>query len=796
MRRFFTLVAFAILVSSFSFKTVAQSEISGHVKDSTTREPLAFCNVSALNAKDSLVSGAITDDRGMFRITLNPGPWRLVVSFVGYDTDTLRIMVGNESQYLGTIRLNPGKALEEVVVKGATKGYTIDKDIQMVTAKMREGSSNTLDVLERMNGLSYDRYNRAVKVDGDTHVIMLVNGLEKDQEYIKNLSPDRIKEVEVMRNPGGRYALDGYTAVINIILKSDYRGTEVLLLENGLLDLDNKVDRFFPINFSMLNFNYTYDKINLYLKGTSVYNTFLLNGTTNQEYSSGYHLHSSPLGGNPNLAVKMFTNNYTAGLDYYINPRHTLSFESTVAAFPARQSTILDFDVNEYMNDTLINSYTNHTTNQSNTRDITNSLFYIFKISDATKLNAGFTFDRYDDTYTNTIQQSNGFERTETGSNRKDFTKFYAEVNHTINNKSNVMAGYGNNWRMLENDYSTVARLFPSDALRNDTASFGMTEFRHKLYAYYSLSLNSKMSFKVGAAAEYSRPKSAETDHTYVIYQPYLDFNIVAGKMLDVKLKYRADSQYPTISQVTPFTNVVDQHTTLKGNPNLGPELTHTVSAQFRVMQGLLMVEPYYGFSGNRINMVVTPLEGNRVELTYQNVGQFSSKGFKGNFTLPLFKNSLIVKSDFDFFFQSITWQERKNTVNDWTMNNQLIYIDKKYHSVVGLGYQKGIKKIINAQGYDMTNNDYWLAFIQQPLFKNRLTVLVGYILPVNLGVKYTQGNYSDTGFYITQNVYDISMLKNMLLLNVTWRFNQGKSVRNIEKEVKTEVERQGKKVF
>lgn len=68
---------------------------------------------------------------------------------------------------------------------------------------MREGATNTLEVLERMNGLSYDRYNRAIKVDGDSKVIMLVNGLQKNQEYIKNLSPNRIKEVEVM--PISRY---------------------------------------------------------------------------------------------------------------------------------------------------------------------------------------------------------------------------------------------------------------------------------------------------------------------------------------------------------------------------------------------------------------------------------------------------------------------------------------------------------------------------------------------------------------------------------------------------------------
>jgi len=797
MRRFFTLAAIVIALSSFSLQTMAQAEVSGQVRDSANREPLSFCNVSALNGKDSLVAGGITDNNGVFRVSLNPGPYRLVVSFVGYRTDTLQLAIGNENKYLGTIRLKAGQTkLGEVVVNGSARRYTIDKDVQLVTAKMRAGSTNTLEVLERMNGLTYDRYNRAIKVDGDTKVIMLVNGLEKNQEYIKNLSPDRIKEVEVMRNPGGRYALEGYTAVINIILKSDYRGTEIMVLENALLDLDYKMKIILPINYSTLSFNYTYDKVNLYVKGNSTFNTFRIPGTTDQDYANGYSLQYRPLDAANNMHIKNINNSYTAGMDYYLNPRHTLSFESTVSAFPARQFFEQDQQVSQYLNGSLMDQYTSHQSNQSDTRDIAGSFFYIFNISDATKLNAEFTYDRYDDSYSNSLLQSNGFERNETGSNQKDFTKFYAELSHTINAKSTVMAGYGNTWRKMQNGYMTATRFLPEATLINETNDFFMRELRHKLYAYYSLSLTSKLSFKAGAAAEYSRPITAGTDNTYLIYQPYLDFNIAAHKMVDIKLKYRADSEYPSISQVTPFTQVRDQYTSETGNPNLRPDLTHTVSARIRVMQGLFSVEPYYGFSNNRINRVVTQLDGNRVEFGYENVGHFESRGIKGDFTLPLFKQSLIVKTDFDFFHQSITYLERKNAINDWTLNTQLIYIGKKYHTVGGLIYQKGLKKVINAQGYELANNDFWLVFVQQPFFKNSFTVMVGYILPVNFGVSYNQGSYTDTGLYTTTSLYDISMLKNMLLMNLTYRFNHGKSVRNIEKEVKTEVERKAKKIF
>lgn len=207
-------------------------------------------------------------------------------------------------------------------------------------------------------------------------------------------------------------------------------------------------------------------------------------------------------------------------------------------------------------------------------------------------------------------------------------------------------------------------------------------------------------------------------------------------------------------------------------------------------------MEPYVGYSNNRINRVVNPGEGGIFIFSYDNVGRFDSRGIKGDFTIPLFKQSLIIKSDFDFYRHSITYQEKINIVKDFSLNSQLLYINKKYHTVGGLLYQKGLRKMINAQGYDYGNNDFWMVFIQQPFLKQRLTVMMGYILPLDIAARYTQGNYTDTGLYTTSNQYDISMLKNMLLVNIVYRFNQGKSVRSIEKEVKKDVERESRKIF
>ena len=793
-----TFLTIIILLSSFVLKVNAQVEISGQIKDHENKVSIPFCNISVYNQQDSLITGGISNDNGFFKVPLKSGSYTLIVSYVGCVPDTLHVDVGQESKFLGVIRMQPKEtALGEVQVKGSSRAYTIDKDVQMVTTAMRTGSANTSEVLERMNGISYDRYNRSIKVDGDARVILLVNGLEKDQEYIKNLSPDRLKEVEIIRDPSGRYALEGYTAVINIILKNDYRGTEIHLVENAIFDPDAYASRYVPINYGALTFNYTYNKVNLYLKGNSMLNTFIIPGKVFQSYSDGTRIDYNQSDSLPNMDVRNITNSYTAGIDYYLNPKHTLSFESNVSDFPgSSQFTDQLFDVTHYQNDSLIDRYTAKTLNESKTKDYSGTLFYIYNISEGTRLNAEFTYDRYTDVYLNSLDQSNGFKRNENGTNAKDYTKFYVEFSHSLNAKSALMAGYGNTWRSLENHYISETQLLPNEGFTSDTADFGMTETRHKLYAYYSLAITPKLGFKVGAAAEYSRPRTETTDHSYLIYQPYLDLNFAAHEMLNIKLKYRTESEYPSIKQITPFTQVMDPYSIEVGNPELQPSTIHDLSVRFRFLQGLISVEPYYGFSNNQINRVATPLGGTLYQYSYENVGNYRSHGIKGDITLPLFQQSLILKTDVDLFSKSITYNERKNTVKDWTMTTQVLYIDKKYHTVAGVNYQKGLYKNINAQGYDYYNNDFWMLLVQQPFLKGKLTLMLAWILPIDFGASFNQGSYTDAGTYTSTGMYDISMLKNFLLFNVTYRFNHGKSVKTLEKEIKKEVEKEAKGIF
>ena len=420
----YTILALLFLIIAPQ-KIDAQSKISGQIKDRETKEPLLYCSVTIFDKSDSLITGGVTNDKGYFSMPAKSGIYKLTSSYVGYHTDTLDIKVGRDDVFLGVIKMDVDKeVLKGVEVTGKISEFEIDKEVQLVTTQMRIGSANTTDVLEKINGLAYDRYNNAVKVDGDANIIFLVNGLEKNQDYIKNLSPDRLKEVEIIRNPSGRYALEGYSAIINIILKNDYRGSEIYLQNMAMFDTDNKNGNPLAIDNYNFTYNYTFDKLNIYTKVNGNMNDVTIPMEARQENRDGTVIENKSIGTDMDLSTDNLFNTYTVGMDYYINPKHTISFESDISAFPSsRSNSTTNNNVTHYKNDTITEQYTSYIKDNSETQDITTTLFYIYKINKKNRLNADFTYSNYKNTYTNINSQSNGFERDETGVNKKRIHK-------------------------------------------------------------------------------------------------------------------------------------------------------------------------------------------------------------------------------------------------------------------------------------------------------------------------------------------------------------------------------------
>ncbi|NOR87236.1 MAG: hypothetical protein GQ527_06470 [Bacteroidales bacterium] len=222
------------------------------------------------------------------------------------------------SKFLGVFKLNEKyNNLGEIVIAAKTTETEIDKDIVFITKKNKTGTSDTKDVLNKLSGIHYDYYLKALTVDGEKNIMLLVNGLQKDDEYIKNISPDRIKKVEIIRDPDGKYGIQNYAAVINIILKMNYEGIELSVNNDALFDPDaeNKIN-ILPLNTFYTSINYTKNIINVYGAISNYYKKINILSAIRKEYASGI-VENSLMRKSNGYTYKYTTNKYTVGFDYY-----------------------------------------------------------------------------------------------------------------------------------------------------------------------------------------------------------------------------------------------------------------------------------------------------------------------------------------------------------------------------------------------------------------------------------------------------------------------------------------------
>ena len=194
---------------------VAQ-DIKGKIVDEKG-QPLAFANVVLLNRQDSaFVKGVVSGEDGHFAIDSPCNNGIIKVSSVGYKT-VCKDCVGEN---MGIVKMvTDTKMLGEVVVKSSLP-KTILKNGGMTTTiagSVLEKAGTMEHLLDRIPNVSAQNGN--IKVFGRGEPDIYINGQQmRDRSELDRLSSDNIKSVEVISNPGARYAAST-KAVIRITTK-------------------------------------------------------------------------------------------------------------------------------------------------------------------------------------------------------------------------------------------------------------------------------------------------------------------------------------------------------------------------------------------------------------------------------------------------------------------------------------------------------------------------------------------------------------------------------------------------
>ena len=179
-------------------------------------EPMPFVNVVLLSLPDSaFIQGAMTDEQGVFKIVTDINDGLFKVTSIGYKT--LYIMAGQNL----TIQMEEDtQLLQEVVVKSQLPKTHVKGEAMRTTVAgtILEKAGTVSDALKRIPSLEADRDGN-VSVLGRGAAEVYINGRRvQDLNELSRLRSDQIQHVDVIQNPGARYAAST-KAVVRITLK-------------------------------------------------------------------------------------------------------------------------------------------------------------------------------------------------------------------------------------------------------------------------------------------------------------------------------------------------------------------------------------------------------------------------------------------------------------------------------------------------------------------------------------------------------------------------------------------------
>lgn len=217
-------------------------------------QPLMFANIVLLSLPDStFISGAISNENGEFTLIKNEKAQLLRISSVGYETIYKSLNCDN----IGIVKMISGtQQLNELVIKGDLPKTRLKGDAMVTTVNgtILEKAGTAENLLDKIPNVTAQDGEICVFGRG-TPEIYIDGRKVRNTSELDQLSSENIKLIEVVNNPGARYATS-VKAVIRIITKKVLG--EGLGFNNRMVTRNRRT--YGESNFNQINFNYRKNK--------------------------------------------------------------------------------------------------------------------------------------------------------------------------------------------------------------------------------------------------------------------------------------------------------------------------------------------------------------------------------------------------------------------------------------------------------------------------------------------------------------------------------------------------------
>lgn len=224
----------ALLVSGSLICRGQLTTVSGTVRDADTREPLTYASIIHLPSAE----GTTTDQAGNFKLlAITPSSLtRLVVSFIGYKTDTL-VLNARQSRYTIYLQRDVSALQEVVVVSGTMKevakmNSAIPVEVYSPALFLKNPTPSIFEALGMINGVQ-PQLNCNVCNTGDIHIngmegpytMVLLDGMPIVSSLatvygLAGIPNSLVKRIEIVKGPASTlYGSEAVGGLVNIITK-------------------------------------------------------------------------------------------------------------------------------------------------------------------------------------------------------------------------------------------------------------------------------------------------------------------------------------------------------------------------------------------------------------------------------------------------------------------------------------------------------------------------------------------------------------------------------------------------
>lgn len=616
--------------------TLMAKVISGYVCN-MDKEPIPLANVTLCHKSDSLrISSTTTNNEGFFEMdvkdTLN---CFLRVSCVGYQPQDVTITGTSMNIMLIYYLLN------EVVISADLIKRDASTDVFYITDSLRSGCANTLQLLNRLKGVHVDLATECIKIGEYRDVPIVIDGKDVSAEYVRNINPKRIRKVEILRNPKGKYG--DLPIVVNIILNNSYTGFDLGIHAKGMVSLKNKHSRS---KDEGLTLSYSKQRWNIYGDAGVKYKRVFEAASYEDSFNGDVEKTAMEDSKHPNIMDDLKSVNFSVGTDYKISKTHTVSFQALLDK--KRHSN--ESDYNDTTNCLLSQTFRNY-----NTSDITTGFFYRGNIDGKMYLSSDVTFNYYD------VKENNNYVLLDNSSTQlykgeKNYWRVNAEAKYIWNDILSSTIGYSFTKKDYNNfDRQTNSRLFSSGESRHDT--------------YFSVSYNPSKNFNFILGSNFLNvgETSDNISHWNSSWMPLAKAYWRPLKRLSILMNYFCEKLHPNLDQLSTVTYQRHKFLWQKGNPELKAQILHYL--QFRVnLKDIMEITYLYKYSSNEFSPWYYTDEDRAIETIANGDYIHQYVGFNGDYVLP---NNIGIN-----FTANYQWYKRQSAERDSRRNGHTWYLD------------------------------------------------------------------------------------------------------------------------